>query len=57
MEEYLNLAQRVQADFDNFRKRNASVRAESYEEGAEDEKEINTQVKQESRSISYWSDK
>ena len=35
-EEYLGLAQRVQADFDNFRKRNASVRAESYEEGARD---------------------
>ena len=32
-EEYLNLAQRVQADFDNFRKRNASVRADSFEEG------------------------
>ena len=36
IEEYLGLAQRVQADFDNFRKRNASVRAESYEEGARD---------------------
>ena len=35
-EEYLTLAQRVQADFDNFRKRNASVRADSYEEGARD---------------------
>ena len=32
-EEYLTLAQRVQADFDNFRKRNASVRADSFEEG------------------------
>ena len=35
-EEYLNLAQRVQADFDNFRKRNNSVRADAYEEGARD---------------------
>jgi len=33
-EEYLNLAQRVQADFDNFRRRNNSVRAESFDEGA-----------------------
>lgn len=32
-DEYLNLAQRVQADFDNFRKRNASVRADALEEG------------------------
>jgi molecular chaperone GrpE len=32
-QEYLTLAQRVQADFDNFRKRNASVRADSFEEG------------------------
>ncbi|MBQ9308531.1 MAG: nucleotide exchange factor GrpE [Clostridia bacterium] len=32
-EEYLNLAQRVQADFDNFRRRNASVRADAYAEG------------------------
>ena len=32
-EEYLNLAQRVQADFDNFRRRNESVRADSYAEG------------------------
>lgn len=32
-EEYLNLAQRVQADFDNYRKRNAALRAESLEEG------------------------
>lgn len=30
------LAQRVQADFDNFRKRNASVRSESLKEGARD---------------------
>ena len=33
-EEYLNLAQRVQADFENFRRRNNSVRAEAYEDGA-----------------------
>jgi len=33
-EEYLEMAQRVQADFDNFRRRNASVRAEAYEDGA-----------------------
>jgi molecular chaperone GrpE len=32
-EEYLALAQRTQADFDNFRRRNASVRSESLEEG------------------------
>lgn len=32
-EEYLNLAQRVQADFDNFRRRNESVRADAYKEG------------------------
>ena len=32
-DEYLALAQRVQADFDNFRKRNASVRADSYADG------------------------
>ena len=35
-EEYLNLAQRVQADFDNYRKRNQSVRADAYEEGGRD---------------------
>ncbi len=33
-DEYLNLAQRVQADFDNFRRRNASVRADSFDDGA-----------------------
>ncbi len=33
-EEYLNLAQRVQADFDNFRRRNQSVRAEATQDGA-----------------------
>lgn len=32
-EEYLNLAQRVQADFDNFRRRNEFVRADAYNEG------------------------
>ncbi len=35
-EEYLDMAQRVQADFDNFRRRNAQARSESYEEGARD---------------------
>ncbi|MDD4080154.1 MAG: nucleotide exchange factor GrpE [Eubacteriales bacterium] len=33
-EEYLGLAQRVQADYDNFRKRNRQVAAESYDDGA-----------------------
>ena len=33
-EEYLNLAQRVQADFDNFRRRNQTVRADAFEDGA-----------------------
>ena len=32
-DEYLTLAQRVQADFDNFRRRNESVRADAYTEG------------------------
>ncbi len=32
-EEYLTLAQRVQADFDNFRRRNEGVRAEAFEDG------------------------
>ena len=32
----LHLMQRVQADFDNFRRRNASVRLDSYEEGKRD---------------------
>ena len=32
-EEYLTMAQRVQADFDNFRRRNESVRADAYAEG------------------------
>ena len=35
-DEYLDMAQRVQADFDNYRKRNQSVRADAYEEGARD---------------------
>lgn len=35
-EEYIGLAQRVQADFDNFRRRNNAVRAEAYEEGKRD---------------------
>lgn len=33
-DEYLNMAQRVQADFENFRRRNTGVRAEAYEDGA-----------------------
>lgn len=33
-EEYLSLAQRVQADFENFRRRNQSVRKESFDDGA-----------------------
>ena len=33
-DEYLNMAQRVQADFENFRRRNNAVRADSYEDGA-----------------------
>ena len=32
-DEYLNMAQRVQADFDNFRRRNETARADSYQEG------------------------
>lgn len=32
-EEYLALAQRVQADFDNFRRRNEGVRADAFAEG------------------------
>ena len=34
--EYLALAQRVQADFENFRRRNESVRADAYAEGRKD---------------------
>lgn len=33
-DEYLNLAQRVQADFDNYRRRTKAARAEAYEDGA-----------------------
>ena len=33
VEEYLTLAQRVQADFDNFRRRNESVRSDAFSEG------------------------
>ena len=35
-DEYLTLAQRVQADFDNFRRRNQSVRRDAYDEGMRD---------------------
>ena len=34
--EYLAIAQRVQADFENFRKRNESVRADAYADGRKD---------------------
>ena len=33
-EEYLSLAQRVQADFENFRRRNQNVRKEAFDDGA-----------------------
>lgn len=33
-EEYLGIAQRIQADFENFKRRNAEVRRDSYEDGA-----------------------
>ncbi len=33
-DEYLALAQRVKADFDNYRRRNAGLRAEAYDDGA-----------------------
>lgn len=33
-DEYLTLAQRVQADFDNYRRRNQNVRGEAFEDGA-----------------------
>ncbi len=33
-DEYLTMAQRVQADFENYRRRNQSVRAEAFEDGA-----------------------
>lgn len=32
-DDYLNTAQRVQADFDNYRKRNAKIREDAHEEG------------------------
>lgn len=35
-EEYLALAQRIQADFDNYRKRNISMRADALAEGKAD---------------------
>ena len=34
--EYLALAQRVQADFDNYRKRNDNIRADAYADGRKD---------------------
>ena len=36
LDDTVALLQRNQADFDNFRKRNASVRADSYDEGKRD---------------------
>lgn len=33
-DEYLNMAQRVQADFDNYRRRNSQAKSESFEDGA-----------------------
>ena len=39
-DEMLATAQRVQADFDNFRRRNASVRADSLDEGARNTVEV-----------------
>lgn len=33
-DEYLDMAQRVQAEFENFRRRNQSVRQESFDDGA-----------------------
>ena len=35
-DETVGLLQRIQADFDNFRRRNASIRLDSYEEGKRD---------------------
>ncbi|MEN6635578.1 MAG: nucleotide exchange factor GrpE [Clostridiaceae bacterium] len=35
-DETVTLLQRIQADFDNFRRRNASIRSDSYEEGKRD---------------------
>ena len=34
--EYLSLAQRVQADFENFRRRNESIRTDAYADGRKD---------------------
>ncbi len=36
LDETINLLQRNQADFDNYRRRNATIRADSYEEGKRD---------------------
>ena len=33
-DEYLGMAQRVQADFDNFRRRNQNIRKEAFDDGA-----------------------
>lgn len=33
-EEYLSMAQRIQADFENFKRRNSNVRSEAYDDGA-----------------------
>lgn len=33
-EEYLNMAQRVQADFENYRRRNQNLRKEAFDDGA-----------------------
>ena len=38
--EYLALAQRVQADFENYRRRNESVRADAYADGRREAAEI-----------------
>lgn len=35
-EEYMNKAARIMADFENYKKRNANVRAESYDDGNSD---------------------
>ena len=35
-DEYLALAQRVQADFENYRRRNESIRADAYADGRKD---------------------
>ena len=35
-DEYLAMAQRIQADFENFRKRNETVRADAYADGRKD---------------------